>query len=90
MQTLDFVSGLHNRSSPPRSYLRLCKHRKSFLDYCVNKCDGLYQYHPLAGAYKQFFLEPEWAIDLEAIRARGIIVLVKSNQLVKNIETKQL
>ena len=27
----------------------------------------------------------EWAIE----RARGIIVLVKSNQLVKNIETKQ-
>ena len=31
-----------------------------------------------------------WAIDSEAMRARGIIVLVKSNQLVKNIETKQL
>ena len=29
-------------------------------------------------------------IDSEAIRARGIIVLVKSNYLVKNIETKQL
>ena len=28
----------------------------------------------------------EWAIDLEAMRARGIIVLVKSNYLVKNIE----
>jgi len=26
----------------------------------------------------------------EAMRARGIIVLVKSNQLVKNIETKRL
>ena len=26
----------------------------------------------------------EWAIDSEAMRARGIIVLVKSNQLVKN------
>ena len=33
----------------------------------------------------------EWAVDSEAIRARGIIVLVKSNWLVKkNIETKQL
>ena len=32
----------------------------------------------------------EWAIDLEAMRVRGIIVLVKSNQLVKNITTKQL
>ena len=30
------------------------------------------------------------AIDSEAMRARGIIVLVKSNWLVKNIETKQL
>ena len=26
----------------------------------------------------------EWAIDSEAMRERGIIVLVKSNQLVKN------
>ena len=31
----------------------------------------------------------EWAIDSEAMRARGIIVLVKSNQLVKNIEQKK-
>ena len=35
-------------------------------------------------------LSASWAIDSEAIRARGIIVLVKSNQLVKNTETKQL
>ena len=32
----------------------------------------------------------EWAIHTEAMRARGIILLVKSNWLVKNIETKQL
>ena len=32
----------------------------------------------------------EWAIDSEAMRPRGIIVLVKSNKLVKNIATKQL
>ena len=33
----------------------------------------------------------EWAIDSEAMRARGIIVLVKSNSLVKkNIETEHL
>ena len=33
----------------------------------------------------------EWAIDSEAMRARGIIVLVKSNQSVKKtIETKHL
>ena len=32
----------------------------------------------------------EWTIDSKAMRARGIIVLVKSNWLVKNIETKQL
>ena len=31
-----------------------------------------------------------WAIDSEAMGARGVIGLVKSNQLVKNIETKQL
>ena len=30
------------------------------------------------------------AIDSEALRARGIIVIVKSTELVKNIETKQL
>ena len=34
--------------------------------------------------------EAEWAIDSGAMRARAIIVLVKSNELVKNIETKQL
>ena len=27
----------------------------------------------------QLFLEPEWAIDSQPMRARGIIVLVKSN-----------
>ena len=27
----------------------------------------------------------EWAIDSEAMRARGIIVLVKSNKLVKKV-----
>ena len=32
----------------------------------------------------------EWAIDSEAVRARGIIVLVTSDELVKSIETKQL
>ena len=32
----------------------------------------------------------EWPIDSEAMRVRGIIVFVKFNQLVKNIETKQL
>ena len=32
----------------------------------------------------------EWAIDSEPMRARGIIVLVKSNKLVKNIEKKNL
>ena len=31
-----------------------------------------------------------WAIDSEAMRARGIIVLVKSNQLVNYNETNQL
>ena len=36
-----------------------------------------------------FGLRPFWAIDSEAMRARGIIVLVKSNQVVKNIENKK-
>ena len=31
----------------------------------------------------------EWAIDSEAIRARRLIVLVKSNWLVKNIGNKK-
>ena len=31
----------------------------------------------------------EWAIDSEAMRARVIIVLVKSNWLVNNIENKK-
>ena len=35
-------------------------------------------------------IEASWAIDSEAMRAREIIDLVKSNLLVKNIETKQL
>ena len=34
--------------------------------------------------------EGEWAIYSEAMRTRGIIVLVESKKLVKNIETKQL
>ena len=44
------------------------------------------------GRSKGLYLQgkAEWAIDSEAMRARRIIVLVKSNQLVKNIETKQL
>ena len=35
-------------------------------------------------------LKAEWAIDSEAMRVRGIIVLEKSKWLVKNIETNQL
>ena len=32
----------------------------------------------------------EWAIDSDAMRARGIIVLIKSNYLVKDIENKKI
>ena len=32
----------------------------------------------------------EWAIDSEAMRARGVTVSIKSNQLVKKISTKHL
>ena len=35
-------------------------------------------------------LTASWAIDSEAMRHRGIIVLVKSNLLIENIDTKQL
>ena len=35
-------------------------------------------------------VKAEWAIDSEAMRHRGIIVLVKSNLLIENIDTKQL
>ena len=35
-------------------------------------------------------LKAEWAIDLEAMRARGIIVLVKSSWLVKHIDNKNI
>ena len=33
--------------------------------------------------------ESSWAIDSEDMGAKGIIVLVKSNKLVKNIENKK-
>ena len=35
-------------------------------------------------------LKAEWAIDSEAMRATGIIVLVISNELVKNNENKKI
>ena len=34
--------------------------------------------------------QPQWAIDSEAMRERGIIVFVKFNLFVKNIQSKQL
>ena len=34
-------------------------------------------------------LKAEWAIDCDPMRARGIIVLVKFNLLVKNMENKK-
>ena len=49
-------------------------------------------YFPIRMGSESIAMRPmaEWAIDSEAMRARGIIVLVKSNYLVKNIATKQL
>ena len=43
-------------------------------------------------ALSQWPMRPKdkWAIDSEAMRARGIIALVKSNKLVKNIENKNI
>ena len=67
----------------------------------ISTKNGMSFHHKLY--IQQLFLEPEWVlsqqpmrpkaewtIDAEARRVRGIIVLVKSKQLVKNIETKQL
>ena len=54
-------------------------------------------YHPIQTKIYtyQLFLEPEWALSQQPMRPKAewaidLIVLVKSNQLVKNIETKQL
>ena len=35
-------------------------------------------------------IEAEWSIDSEPMRARGIIVLVKSNYLVKKISRQNI
>ena len=43
-----------------------------------------------ANSSRGWRLKAEWAIDSEAKRARRIILLVKSNWMVINIETKQL
>ena len=40
--------------------------------------------------FNNYSSSPNGLLSSEAMRARGIIVLAKSNQLVKNIETKQL
>ena len=50
--------------------------------FCQDDCKGSITLNlPDEGCVyiKQLFLEPEWASDLEAMRARGITVLVKSN-----------
>ena len=37
----------------------------------------------------QLFLEPEWAIDSEAMRARGITIVLVKSKLVKNVENEK-
>ena len=39
----------------------------------------------IQSVFNNYSSSPEWAIDSEAMRARGIIVLVKSNYLVKKV-----
>ena len=77
-------------SGPPPVYQDLSTRH----DWPVKKA---YVDLPISNIQQLLFLEPEWALSQqpirpysEAIRARGIIVFIKSNQLVKNIQTKQL
>ena len=49
-----------------------------------------YDSHGRHGVLRENKPKAEWAIDSEAMRAIGIIVLVKSNLLLKNIENKKL
>ena len=49
-----------------------------------------YDFRGHHGVLRENKPKAEWAIDSEATRAIGMIVLVKSNLLVKNIENKKL
>ena len=49
-----------------------------------------YDFRGRHGVLRENKPKAEWAIDSEATRAIGMIVLVKSNLLVKNIENKKL
>ena len=49
-----------------------------------------YDFRGRHGVLRENKPKEEWAIDSEATRAIGMIVLVKSNLLVKNIENKKL
>ena len=49
-----------------------------------------YDFRGRHGVLRENKPKAEWAIDSEATRAIGMIVLVKSNLLVKNIENKTL
>ena len=59
-------------------------------DICTAQNSGRFELYAYARCLSrstyisQLFLEPEWAIDSEAMRARGIIVLVKSSVVKKN------
>ena len=65
--------------------------RKNFVPHGIQLVFNNYSLSP-NGLLSQQPMGPktEWGMDSEAMRARGIIVLVKSNQLVKNIENKKL
>ena len=49
-----------------------------------------YDFRGRHGVLRENKPKAEWAVDSEATRAIGMIVLVKSNLLVKNIENKKL
>ena len=49
-----------------------------------------YDFRGRHGVLRENKPKAEWAIDSEATKAIGMIVLVKSNLLVKNIENKKL
>jgi len=50
-----------------------------FLGWILTQSPAQPHKEPHSTIINNWFLEPEWAIDSEAMRARGIIVLIKSN-----------
>ena len=50
---------------------------------------NMYRYwNAVSVSYAKYF-EPEWAIDSEAMRARGITIVLVKSKLVKNVENEK-